>query len=94
LIQAYDFLHLYDHYNCELQLEGADQWGNITTGITLIEQKLNKKAFGLTIPMIVDSSGKKLSKSLGNTVFLSSEVTTPYQFYQYFINIDDELAYK
>ena len=94
LIQAYDFYQLYQNYDCELQLAGNDQWGNITSGTSLIEQKLGKKAFGLTLPILVDENGKKLSKSFGNTVFLDKELTTPFQFYQYFLNLTDEISYS
>ena len=93
LIQAYDFYHLFKEYNCEMQLAGSDQWGNITSGATLIEQMTGNKVFGLTLPILTDENGKKLSKSFNNTVFLNKEVTTPFRFYQYFINLADNLAY-
>jgi tyrosyl-tRNA synthetase len=94
LIQAYDFYQLYLNHGCEMQLAGNDQWGNITSGTSFIEQKLGKKAFGLTLPILVDDNGKKLSKSFGNTVYLDKEITTPFQFYQYFLNLSDEISYQ
>jgi len=93
LIQAYDFYHLHKEYNCEMQLAGSDQWGNITSGVTLIEELSGNKVFGLTLPILTDENGKKLAKSLNNTVFLNKEVTTPFKFYQYFINLSDDIAY-
>ena len=93
LIQAYDFYHLFKEYNCEMQLAGSDQWGNITSGATLIERESGNKIFGLTLPILTDENGKKLSKSFNNTVFLNRDVTTPFKFYQYFINLTDKIAY-
>lgn len=94
LIQAYDFYHLHKEYNCEMQLAGSDQWGNITSGVSFIEQESGNKTFGLTLPILTDESGKKLSKSFNNTVFLNKEITSPFKFYQYFINLSDEIAYQ
>ena len=94
LIQAYDFYHLFKEFNCEMQLAGSDQWGNITSGATLIDQSTGNKVFGLTLPILTDENGKKLSKSFNNTVFLNKEITKPFRFYQYFINLADELAYQ
>ncbi len=94
LIQAYDFYHLYKEYGCEMQLAGSDQWGNITSGATFIDQKTGNKVFGLTLPILTDENGKKLSKSFNNTVYLNKEVTSPFKFYQYFINLSDDIAYQ
>lgn len=94
LIQAYDFYHLHKEYNCEMQLAGSDQWGNITSGVSFVEQEAGNKVFGLTLPILTDESGKKLSKSFNNTVFLNKEITSPFKFYQYFINLSDEIAYQ
>ncbi len=93
LIQAYDFYHLFKEYNCEMQLAGSDQWGNITSGATFIEKESGNKIFGLTLPILTDENGKKLSKSFNNTVFLNRDITTPFRFYQYFINLADNIAY-
>ncbi len=89
LLQGYDFLYLYEHKNCVLQVEGSDQWGNITTGIELIKKKLNKEAYGFTMPLILDSNGNKFGKSAGNALWLDETKTSPYQIYQYLINAED-----
>ena len=70
LMQGYDFLHLYEKYNCIMQVEGSDQWGNITTGIDLIKKKLGKDAYGFTMPLILDKFGRKFGKSEGNALWL------------------------
>lgn len=89
LLQGFDFLHLFKNNNCVLQAAGSDQWGNITTGIELIRKIENKTAYGFTMPLILDSTGKKFGKSEGNALWLDKEKTSPYQIYQYLINSDD-----
>ncbi|MGV8119430.1 MAG: tyrosine--tRNA ligase [Candidatus Xenobiia bacterium LiM19] len=89
LLQAYDFYHLFDSEKCLVQLGGNDQWGNITAGIELIRRLKGEQAFGLTIPLLVSSTGQKLGKTEEGTVYLDSERTSPYQFYQYWIRSDD-----
>ena len=89
LIQGYDFLHMYKNMNCVLQVEGSDQWGNITTGIELIKKMLDKEAYGFTMPLILDANGNKFGKSEGNALWLDKEKTSPYKIYQYLINTDD-----
>ncbi len=89
LLQGYDFLHLYETRNCIMQVEGSDQWGNITTGIDLINKKLGKNAYAFTMPLILDSKGEKFGKSAGNALWLDKNKTSSYEFYQYLINADD-----
>ena len=89
LLQGYDFLHLYETKNCIMQVEGSDQWGNITTGIDLIKKKLGKEAYAFTMPLILDANGNKFGKSEGNALWLDKEKTSPYELYQYLINSDD-----
>ena len=89
LLQGYDFMWLYEHKNCILQCEGSDQWGNITTGIELIRKKLNKEAYGFTMPLILDANGNKFGKSEGNALWLDKNKTSPFEIYQYLINSDD-----
>lgn len=91
ILQAMDFLHLYENHQCRLQIGGSDQWGNITSGLELI-RKLNpegKKAFGLTIPLVTKADGTKFGKTEGGAVWLDPEKTTPYEFYQFWINTSD-----
>ncbi len=92
LIQGYDFLYLYENKNCIMQVEGSDQWGNITTGIDLIKKKLDKDAYAFTMPLILDSNGKKFGKSEGNALWLDKEKTSSYELYQYLINTDDSMV--
>ena len=92
LIQGYDFLYLYENKNCIMQVEGSDQWGNITTGIDLIKKKLDKDAYAFTMPLILDSNGKKFGKSEGNALWLDKEKTSSYELYQYLINTDDTMV--
>jgi len=94
LIQGYDFLHLYQHHNCLLQMGGSDQWGNITTGTELIRRKLAGKAYALTCPLITKSDGTKFGKTESGNVWLDREKTSPYKFYQYWLNASDEDAEK
>lgn len=92
LIQGNDFLHLFQEKNCIMQVEGSDQWGNITTGIDLIKKKLNKTAYGFTMPLILDKYGNKFGKSEGNALWLDKDKTSSYELYQYLINTDDEMV--
>ena len=90
LLQGYDFLHLYQTKGVTMQVAGSDQWGNITTGIELINKKLGKTAYAFTMPLILDSTGKKFGKSEGNALWLDKNKTSSYQIYQYFINSTDD----
>ena len=94
LIQGYDFLNMYQKMNCTMQAAGSDQWGNITTGIDLIRKILGKEAYGFTMPLILDSTGKKFGKSEGNALWLDEEKTSSYELYQYLINTDDSKVYE
>jgi tyrosyl-tRNA synthetase len=89
LLQAYDFLHLYDAEGCTMQIGGSDQWGNITAGIDLIRKLRSVEVFGLTIPLVCDSAGRKFGKSEGNAIYLSRERTSCYEFYQFFVRTAD-----
>jgi tyrosyl-tRNA synthetase len=89
LLQAYDFLVLYRQYNCELQMGGDDQWSNILAGADLIRRLEGKAAYGLTLPLLTTARGEKMGKTAGGAVWLSAERTSPYEFYQYWINTDD-----
>ena len=89
VLQAYDFLQLNEKHNCELQLGGSDQWGNITAGIDLIRRSNGKKAYGLTAPLVTKSDGTKFGKSEGGAVWLDASKTTPYEFWQFWINAED-----
>ena len=90
LLQGYDFLHLYETKGVTMQVEGSDQWGNITTGIELINKKLGKNAYAFTMPLILDSTGKKFGKSEGNALWLDKNKTSSYELYQYLINSTDD----
>jgi len=92
--QAVDFLTLYREHNCILQTCGADQWGNAIMGIELIRKKLGKEAFVLSTALITDANGNKIGKSAGNAVWVNEDKTTPYEYYQYFRNIPDDLVEK
>ena len=92
--QAVDFLTLYREHNCILQTCGADQWGNAIMGIELIRKKLGKEAFVLSTSLITDANGNKIGKSAGNAVWINEDKTTPYEYYQYFRNISDDLVEK
>ncbi len=94
LIQGYDFLYLYQHHNCLLQMGGSDQWGNITTGTELIRRKLAGKAYALTCPLITKADGTKFGKTEGGNVWLDRKKTSPYKFFQYWLNASDEDAEK
>lgn len=89
LLQAYDFVCLYDEYHCEMQIGGSDQWGNITAGIDLGRRMRATQLYGLTCPLLTKSDGSKMGKTETGTVWLSAERTSPYQFYQYWIRIED-----
>ncbi|MCW9038807.1 tyrosine--tRNA ligase [Altibacter sp.] len=94
LVQGYDFLHLYREQGCTLQMGGSDQWGNITTGTELIRRIAGGKGFALTCPLITKSDGSKFGKSEGGNVWLDAKRTSPYKFYQYWLNTSDEDAEK
>ena len=94
LVQGYDFLHLYREKNCSIQMGGSDQWGNITTGTELIRRIGNGKGFAITCPLITKSDGSKFGKSEGGNVWLDVNRTSPYKFYQYWLNSSDEDAEK
>lgn len=91
LIQGIDFNHLYDHHNVRIQVGGSDQWGNITTGLEMIRKTHdeNAKAFGITIPLVTKADGTKFGKTAGGAVWLDAEKTSPYEFYQFWINAAD-----
>jgi tyrosyl-tRNA synthetase len=90
LLQAYDFLELYDRYGCTLQMGGSDQWGNILSGADLIRRLRGVEAFGLTTPLVTRADGKKFGKSEEGNVWLDTRRTSPYQFYQFWLNTDDK----
>jgi tyrosyl-tRNA synthetase len=94
LVQGFDFMYLFENKNCKLQMGGADQWGNITTGIELIRRKTGNEAFALTCPLITKSDGGKFGKTEKGNIWLSSKYTSPYQFYQFWLNVSDEDAEK
>lgn len=94
LVQGYDFLHLYKSNNCSLQMGGSDQWGNITTGTELIRRVGNGKGYAITCPLITKADGSKFGKSEGGNVWLDANRTSPYKFYQYWLNSADEDAEK
>lgn len=89
LLQSYDFLHLFDTLGCRLQTGGSDQWGNITAGAELIRKTHGERAFGLVYPLITRADGKKFGKSEGEAIWLDPKRTSPYRFYQYWLNTDD-----
>lgn len=94
LVQGYDFLHLYKNENCTLQMGGSDQWGNITTGTELIRRVAGGKGFALTCPLITKSDGSKFGKSEGGNIWLDANRTSPFKFYQYWLNTSDDDAEK
>ena len=89
ILQGYDFLHLYKTYGCTMQIGGSDQWGNITAGTELVRRVCAKEVFGMTFPLVCDSTGKKFGKSEGNAIFLDSRKTSYYDFYQFFLRAMD-----
>ena len=94
LLQGYDYMYLYEHEGCRLQMGGTDQWGNITTGTELIRRKLGKDAYAMTITLLTDSQGKKMGKTAGNAVWLDPNKTSPFEFYQYWRNVGDSDVMK
>lgn len=90
VLQAYDFLCLFERYNCKLQIGGSDQWGNITAGIDLIKKKTNKEVYGLTLPLVSKTTGEKFGKTESGAIWLDAQRTSPYQFYQFWVNTDDQ----
>lgn len=94
LLQGYDFLHLYQTKDCKLQMGGSDQWGNITTGSELIRRKLGKEAYALTCPLITKADGGKFGKTESGNVWLDPRYTSPYKFYQFWLNVSDSDAEK
>jgi len=94
LIQAYDFYHLFTEKNCNIQMGGSDQWGNITSGSELIRKKTGNKVFALTCPLITKADGTKFGKTEDGNVWLDRKRTSPYKFYQYWLNISDEDAIR
>ena len=90
ILQAYDFMKLYQTHHCELQTGGSDQWGNITAGADLVRRTLGQKVYGLTCPLVTKADGTKFGKTESGTVWLDPQRTTPYQFYQFWINADDD----
>lgn len=91
ILQALDFLYLYENRGCTLQVAGSDQWGNITSGIELIRKKLDKEAYGMVMPLVTDSTGKKFGKTEGNALWLDKNKTSSYELYQYLINLEDSM---
>jgi len=94
LLQGYDFLHLNDHHNCTVQAGGSDQWGNITTGMELVRRMRGKKTHGLVFPLITKSDGTKFGKTESGTIWLDPKKTSPYRFYQFWLNSDDRDVVK
>ncbi|GAP71867.1 tyrosyl-tRNA synthetase [Candidatus Symbiothrix dinenymphae] len=94
LVQGYDFLYLYEHQNCKLQMGGSDQWGNITTGTELIRRKTGGDAFALTCPLITKADGGKFGKTESGNIWLDKRYTSPYKFYQFWLNVSDADAEK
>ena len=91
ILQALDFMHLFETRNCTLQVAGSDQWGNITSGIELIRRKLDKTAYGMVMPLVTDSNGVKFGKTEGNALWLDKNKTSSYELYQYLINLEDSM---
>ncbi len=94
ILQGNDFLHLFDNYGCQLEVGGADQWGNITAGTDLVHRMRGKTAYGLTFPLLLDSAGRKFGKSEGNALFMNGEMTPVFDWYQYFLRAADEDAIR
>src|SRR3989344_3862858 len=92
LLQAYDYWHLHKKYGCDLEVGGSDQWGNIVSGVDFIRRKEGKIVYGLTWPLLVDKAGKKFGKSEQGTIWLDSSKTSPFQFYQFWLNAPDDSA--
>ncbi|MGB1842273.1 MAG: tyrosine--tRNA ligase [Longimicrobiales bacterium] len=94
LLQSYDFLELYRREGCTVQMGGSDQWGNITTGIDLVRRMAGERAYGVTYPLVTNSSGTKFGKSEAGNVWLDAKLTSPFRFYQYWINVEDADAVR
>lgn len=94
LLQAYDYLVLHEKHNCTVQMGGSDQWGNIVAGIDLIGKKTGKQAYGLTFPLVTSSAGVKFGKTESGTIWLDASLTSPYKFYQFWLNTPDEDVIK
>ena len=92
LVQGFDFMHLYEKYGCKVQLGGSDQWGNITTGTELIRRKLGAEAYAITCPLITKADGTKFGKTESGNVWLDPRYTSPYKFYQFWLNVSDDDA--
>jgi tyrosyl-tRNA synthetase len=90
LLQAYDFLLLLDDYDCHIQMGGSDQWGNIVAGVDLVRRMRQQTVYGITFPLITTAGGEKMGKTAGGAVWLDAELTPPYQYYQYWINTEDQ----
>ena len=91
ILQALDFMHLYETRNCVLQVAGSDQWGNITSGIELVRKKLGEEVYGMVMPLVTDSNGVKFGKTEGNALWLDKNKTSSYELYQYLINLEDSM---
>lgn len=94
IMQALDFLHLYETKNCTMQVAGSDQWGNITAGVDLIRKKTGKEVYAFTMPLVTTKDGKKFGKSEGNALWLDKSKTSSYELYQFLINVEDEMVIK
>ncbi|KJV57278.1 tyrosine--tRNA ligase [Orientia chuto str. Dubai] len=94
LLQAYDFYYLNKHYNCNLQIGGSDQWGNITMGVDLVKKLSGTEVFGLTTPLITNSSGKKMGKTVDGAIWLNEDMCSPYNYFQYWRNIEDDYVIR
>jgi tyrosyl-tRNA synthetase len=92
LLQAYDFLHLFDHHGCRLQMGGSDQWGNITMGVELVRKLRGATAYGLTTPLVLKADGTKFGKTESGSVWLDADKTSPYQLHQFFVRVEDEVV--
>ena len=93
-MQGYDFLHLYDTFGCRVEVGGSDQWGNITAGTDLVHYRRGARCYGVTVPLVKDSSGKKFGKSEGNAMYLDAAKTSCYQFYQFFLRSEDSVVVR
>ena len=91
ILQALDFMYLYENRDCVLQVAGSDQWGNITSGIELVRKKLGKEVYGMVMPLVTDSNGVKFGKTEGNALWLDKNKTSSYELYQYLINLEDSM---
>ena len=94
ILQALDFMHLYETRGCTLQVAGSDQWGNITSGIELVRKKIGKEIYGMVMPLVTDSNGVKFGKTEGNALWLDINKTSSYELYQYLINLEDSMIIK